>query len=333
MLQAIFGVNHTNMNTFRTSPFKRNETITNETFVQHVYDLDMIKIYNDFSIALSHKEKVSSKINTDEFLENIREKIMNYCAKNDFNYSYHLSAGNIIVNSDNPQYHYFLGLRLITCKEYDVSRILDYQNEQFTNESDSFINLLKHRVTQVIENHSNPADAVTKIKLLDNWIKEQNREKILLKEISKISLERKSLVAEISKQLHVADGDKRVVITGVEPEVIRNFFTPLTTNNNINGDLFMQQDELEYFLGFNFQGFDRPKEHRILNPNMKQVQIRVYLAHFYKRYCEGKIPPMQFALILQNTFKRFEGSTLPTIKKNLVKDMSSQDYLFKKILP
>lgn len=179
------------MKSLRTSPFKRNETITNETFVQHVYDLDMIKIYNDLSIALSHKEKVSSKINTDDFLETIRERIMNYCAKHDFNYSYHFSTGNIIVNSDSPQYHYFLGLRLMTCKEYDISRILDYQNERFKNESTSFVNLLLHRVTQVIKNHSNAADAVNRIKLLDNWIKEQNREKTLLKEISKISPGRK----------------------------------------------------------------------------------------------------------------------------------------------
>lgn len=321
------------MKSLRTSPFKRNETITNETFVQHVYDLDMIKIYNDLSIALSHKEKVSSKIKKDDFLENIREKIMDYCAKHDFNYSYHLSTGNIVVSSDNPQYFYFLGLRLLTCKEYDISRILDYQNEQFTSESTSFINILLHRVTKVLENHSNPEDAVNRIKLLDNWIKEQNREKTLLKEISKTSPERKSQVLSICKKAQITSGDERLFIPGLKPEEIRNFFIPLTTNNNINGELFMQQDELEYYLGCNFQGFERPKEHRILNPNMKQVQIRVYLAHFYQRYCEGKIPPMQFALILQNTFKRFEGSTLPTIKKNLVKDMSSQDYLFKKILP
>ena len=134
------------MKSLRTSPFKRNETITNETFVQHVYDLDMIKIYNDLSIALSHKEKVSSKIKKDDFLENIREKIMDYCAKHDFNYSYHLSTGNIVVSSDNPQYFYFLGLRLMTCKEYDVSRILDYQNERFTNESDSFILFLDNYI-------------------------------------------------------------------------------------------------------------------------------------------------------------------------------------------
>ena len=320
------------MSNLRNHPYKNKEEISLQTFVQHVYDLDMIKIYNDLSVAISHKEKVSSKINTDDFLENIRERIMDYCAKHDFNYSYHFSTGNIIINSDNPQYHYFLGLRLMTCKEYDVSRILDYQNEQFTNESDSFINILKHRVTQVIENHSNSADAVTKIKLLDNWIKEQNREKTLLKEISKISPEGKSQVVSICKKSQITSDDERLFIPGLKPEEIRNFFIPLTTNNNRNGELFMQRDDLEYFLGYNFQGFTRPITTRLLNPNMRQVEIRVYVARFYLKYCKGKIKTEKFAFLLRNTFLQCSGTSVRTFKANLVKQVSSQDYLFKDLI-
>lgn len=121
-------------------------------------------------------------------------------------------------------------------------------------------------------------------------------------------------------------------IPGLKPEEIRDFFIPLTTNNNRNGELFMQRDDLEYFLGYNFQGFTRPITTRLLNPNMRQVEIRVYVARFYLKYCKGKIKTEKFAFLLRNTFLQCIGTSVKTFKANLVKQLSSQDYLFKDLI-
>ncbi len=322
------------MNTLRTSPFKRNETITNETFVQHVYDLDMIKIYNDFSIALSHKEKISSEFKSNIFLENIRERISEYCDQHDLNFIYHINTGNLVINSEDPQYYYFLGLRLITCKEYELSRILEYQNNKYSSEKVPFINLLLFEITPVIEHNSHPKDKSNRLNLLDTWIKEQRREKKLIDEISKLASEKKAKVIEINKLAKVDDQDTRLAIPGVDSEEIRAFFSPLAANNNSNGKLFMTQDQVERFLEQNIKGFPKPEELRKLDVNMNQVQIYFVFAKFYNRYIKQNIKggKKRIAVIIKDSFICFASTEYSTVYKNFNRTPNYQEYLFSDVL-
>jgi len=279
------------MKSLRTSPFKRNETITNETFVQHVYDLDMIKIYNDLSIALSHKEKVSSKIKKDDFLENIREKIMDYCAKHDFNYSYHLSTGNIVVSSDNPQYFYFLGLRLTYIEFNKIQALLEHHFLRYSDLNTSFCNLLDHSVYDVVKNNSPFLPEKARLNMISAW-----------------GINKKAATNEV-------EVFKRIQLP-ITTEQAREYFMRMNRKNK-KGQVCLTIDEIEYFLSANFEGFPYQKRTLLLEPNCIANDLWGFVGYFQETICNQKLSRENANKLLKYNFLKFIGKPLDRIDKKL----------------
>jgi hypothetical protein len=279
------------MKSLRTSPFKRNETITNETFVQHVYDLDMIKIYNDLSIALSHKEKVSSKIKKDDFLENIREKIMDYCAKHDFNYSYHLSTGNIVVSSDNPQYFYFLGLRLTYIEFNKIQALLEHHFLRYSDLNTSFCNLLDHSVYDVVKNNSPFLPEKARLNMISAW---GNIKKAATNEV------------EVFKRIQLP----------ITTEQAREYFMRMNRKNK-KGQVCLTIDEIEYFLSANFEGFPYQKRTLLLEPNCIANDLWGFIGYFQETICNQKLSRENANKLLKYNFLKFIDKPLDRIDKKL----------------
>lgn len=279
------------MSNLRNHPYKNKEEISLQTFVQHVYDLDMIKIYNDLSVAISHKEKVSSKINTDDFLENIRERIMDYCAKHDFNYSYHLSTGNIIINSDNPQYHYFLGLRLTYIEFNKIQALLEHHFLRYSDLNTSFCNLLDHSVYNVVKNNSPFLPDKARLNMISAWA---SNKKAATNEV------------EVFKRIQLP----------ITTEQAREYFMRMNSKNK-KGQVCLTIDEIEYFLSANFEGFPYEKRTMLLQPNCKNRDLWGFIGNFQKHVCNLELSREDANKLLRYNFLEFASEKLENINKKL----------------
>ena len=327
-----------------TAAFKTNEKVTSKIFYAHTYDIDIVKVLQGFKHPFSHQLNLIPELNTVAYVEEVTSKIQEYCQRHDINFDYHINTGNLVIAADDADYAYFMALQLSIIDFNRISAFLDHHYEHYSNTEVPFCNLLQFRVYDLLKNKSPFIAADSKIQLLMEWLSKKKQQLEVLREQQKHNDAVLAAIANVAQPkkkrltsvLQNGDAlknqeDERLYVSNLTSAQILQYFVQLVDNKKDDGSDFWSRAELDYFLGNTFQGFARPENKKLIEPNMNQAQIMDFVARFYTAHLrkEKSITRKAIAARLIDTFKQFERTTVETLSKNLTKEKDCHDYLFK----
>ena len=130
-----------------------------KTFVKHVYDIDIVNIYNLLDNKLSNDTSEKGTAKKKDFLERLSYSIKQIIQSDKENYNLKvedyesLPSYVISPNNDFDNYIYWLGLFLLSNPSYKTNLILEYHHSRWTNQN-KFLNCVEFYVLDSIDDNS-----------------------------------------------------------------------------------------------------------------------------------------------------------------------------------
>ena len=145
-----------------------------KTFVKHVYDIDLVNIYNLLNNKLSNDTSEKGVAMKKDFLDRLGFSIKQIFQSNKENYNLKeedyesLPSYVITPNNDFDNYIYWLGLFLLSNPNYKTNLILEYHYFRWANKM-KFLNCVEFYILESVSNNDFIQDELV-IKTLSEWI-------------------------------------------------------------------------------------------------------------------------------------------------------------------